>query len=191
VSSPDTAPTAPAPAPWRQWLPAGDADRLFEALLAEIPWAQREIRVHGRLVRQPRLVSWHGDPHARYTYSGTTFEPSPWTSALTELRARLRCDLGIDFDGVLANLYRDGRDSMGMHRDDEPELGARIASVSLGATRTFRLRGESSHDLSLSHGDLLVLSERDQHRWKHGVPKAVRIRDPRINLTFRTILPPR
>jgi alkylated DNA repair dioxygenase AlkB len=124
------------------WLPAGEAARLFLALVAETPWRQEEVIIAGRAVMQPRLTAWYGDAGAAYTYSGLTVHPLPWTATLAALRARVERDSGHAFNSVLLNHYRDGQDAMGMHADDEKELGKNpvIASVSLGGTRRFVMK---------------------------------------------------
>lgn len=175
------------------WLPAGEADVLFAALRDGIAWETHRIRLFGREVDSPRLSCWIGDPGAAYTYSRTRFEPRPWPAALAPVRARLREALGVAFDSVLANRYRDGRDRMGWHSDDEPELGPRpvIASLSLGATRRFALKprdGGPARRLDLPHGSLLVMAGETQARWRHALPGTARPIGERINLTFRRIL---
>jgi alkylated DNA repair dioxygenase AlkB len=96
---------------------------------------------------------------------------------------------------VLANLYRDGNDSMGWHADDEPELGDEpvIASVSLGAERDFTLRRRDRRGqtvaMPLPHGSLLLMAGPTQRHWQHALPKRRRMREPRINLTFRCCAP--
>lgn len=124
------------------WLPAAEADALFAALMREVAWETHRIRIFGREVYSPRRSCWIGDPGAVYTYSRTRFEPRPWPPVLLPVRRRLAQTLGVEFDSVLANLYRDCRDAMGWHSDDEPELGPApvIASVSLGGTRRFRFK---------------------------------------------------
>jgi alkylated DNA repair dioxygenase AlkB len=169
------------------------ADDLLARLRDELPWSQESLVIFGRRHAVPRLVSWHGDPGAHYRYSGVLHEPLPWTPALLAVRERVEALAGRRFNSVLANLYRDGRDGMGWHADDEPELGPEpvIASVSLGATRRFRLRHRTSGEtraLALEHGSLLVMSGALQRQWLHCVPKTARPVGPRINLTFREIL---
>lgn len=170
------------------WLAPSDADRLLATLLAAPFWRQEQITLFGRQVAQPRLSAWMGDPGAVYTYSGLTLAPIPWTPEVQALRRRLG-----DFDSVLLNLYRDGRDAMGFHADDEPELGPEptIASVSLGAARRFLLKprraGVEARELSLTHGSLLVMSGSSQRDWVHGVPREAKVTSPRVNLTFRRI----
>ena len=126
------------------FLTPAEADALLAQLTAGVAWEQRAIRLFGQEVPQPRLTAWYGDPAARYTYSGLTWEPQPWTPALLSLRQRLEAAAQAPFNSVLLNRYRDGRDSMGWHSDDEPELGPAptIASLSLGATRR-QLRADS------------------------------------------------
>lgn len=177
-----------------QWLPAPAADALFATLGDGIPWERHRIRLFGREVDAPRLSCWIGDPDAAYTYSRTRFEPKPWPDALRAIRARLRAELGVDFNGVLANRYADGRDAMGWHADDEPEIdpSSPIASLSLGATRRFvlRRRGDASqrHAIELGHGSLLAMGAGMQQRWQHALPKTARVVGERINLTFRRIV---
>ena len=176
------------------WLPQGSADALFVTLRAAIPWQVHRIRLFGREVDSPRLSCWIGDADAVYTYSGTRFEPRPWPQALLPIRARLTREVGIDFNSVLANLYRDGHDSMGWHSDAEAELGPRpvIASLSLGAVRRFVLKSRSGAGLKqaieLPHGSLLLMRGETQRNYRHALPRTTRPIAARINLTFRRIL---
>lgn len=176
-----------------QWLPSGEADVLLQRLLDEVPWETHRIRMFGRVVDSPRLSCWIGDPGASYRYSGTRFEPHPWPPALQPVRERLARELGVAFDSVLANRYRNGRDAMGWHRDDEPELGPEpvIASLSLGASRRFRLKADAAAvpplTLELPHGSLLVMRGATQSRFRHALPRTARPVGERINLTFRRI----
>jgi alkylated DNA repair dioxygenase AlkB len=149
------------------------------------------VTVFGQRHLQPRLTAWHGE--ASYTYSGLTLDPLPFTPLLQQIRAAVEAATGCRFNSVLLNYYRDGRDSMGMHSDDEPELGAEpaIASVSFGATRTFILRHKRSKrtvKLELDDGSLLFMSGALQKNWLHGINKTARTHSARVNLTFRQIL---
>jgi alkylated DNA repair dioxygenase AlkB len=169
-----------------------DADRLFRVLQEEIVWEQHAVTLHGRTMPTPRLTGWFGD--GAYRYSGTVNEPAPWPEVLAELRDRLRGALGVDFNSCLANLYRDGSDSMGYHSDNESELGQRptIASVSLGDRRRFVLRHRATRQRwswDLGHGDLLVMRDESQSDYAHAVPKTSRPVGPRMNLTFRCFRP--
>lgn len=175
------------------WLAPAEAAALFDAALAEVPWETHRIRLFGREVDSPRLSCWIGDPGAAYRYSGTRFEPRPWPGALRPVRERLSGELGVDFNSVLANLYRDGRDSMGWHTDAEPELGLRpvIASLSLGAARRFALKSREHPAVRLAFelppGSLLVMAGETQRRYRHALPRTAREVGARINLTFRRI----
>jgi alkylated DNA repair dioxygenase AlkB len=177
------------------WLSVAEADQLFDGLHRSLPWSVHRIRLFGRSVDSPRLSAWIGDEDAVYRYSGSDFEPHPWIPALIGLRQRLQDGLGAPFNSVLANLYRDGRDAMGWHSDDEPELGPQpvIASVSLGGVRRFLLKHKQDPALraafELPHGSLLVMAGETQRHYRHALPRTVKPVAPRINLTFRLIDP--
>ncbi len=176
-----------------RWLDAREAQALFDSLAACLPWTNHAVRVFGREHPAPRLSAWIGD--AAYRYSGVVRDPGPWTPGLAALRDRLAAELGTEFNSVLANLYRDGRDAMGGHADDERDLGAApvIASVSLGAARRFVLKrraGEGRLALDLPPGSLLVMAGSTQSLYRHALPRTRRPVGPRINLTFRRVGPP-
>ena len=171
------------------------ADAALALLQAELDWEQHEIQIFGKQLPCPRLSAWYGDADAGYRYSGLSLSPLPWHGLLAELKQQLLEVSGQAFNSVLANLYRDGSDSMGWHADNEPELGQNpvIASISLGAERRFLLRhrrkkAAEPQELLLQHGSLLVMAGTTQHYWRHSLPKTARAMGPRINLTFRKIL---
>lgn len=177
------------------FLAPEEAGAFFDALLRGIRWRQDTIKLWGKVHDVPRLQQWFADEGMVYTWSGIRMEPEPWSASLERLRARLQEALGLRFNTALANLYRDGNDTVGWHADDEPELGDApvIASISLGATRDFvlrhRTRTELVQSISLSHGSLLVMEGETQEHWKHCVPRRKRVHAPRINLTFRYVRP--
>lgn len=169
---------------------------VMNALVASLPLQSERLRIMGREIPTPRLTSWHGDPGANYRYSGRRFEPKPWTDGLDAIRDRLEELFGVRFNSVLANYYRDGRDSMSPHSDAEPELGPNapdevvIASVSLGAPRRFVLQSKVTKErrvFELGEGSLFVMGGAVQQQWRHGVPKTTRKVGPRLNLTFRIV----
>ncbi|HWB50407.1 MAG TPA: alpha-ketoglutarate-dependent dioxygenase AlkB [Stellaceae bacterium] len=174
---------------------APSAGRVLARLIAEVPWRCEAVVMWGRRVPQPRLTAWYGDPGRRYAYSGLQLEPLPWTPLLADLKTRVEAVVGAGFNSVLLNYYRDHRDSIGFHSDNEPELGERpvIASLSLGAERVFVLKHKTSKRvppvvLPLASGSLLLMKGDTQRHWRHGIAKESRPCGPRVNLTFRQIL---
>lgn len=170
-------------------------ESLLQRLIDETPWRAEQITVWGKRRVQPRLTGWYGDPGSRYRYSGIDLEPLPWTETLQDIRQAVETATRASFNSVLLNYYRDQRDSMGFHSDDEPELGREptIASLSLGETRTLTLKHRRRKDiepvrLPLESGSLLVMKGETQRNWKHGIGKQSRLCGPRVNLTFRQIL---
>jgi alkylated DNA repair dioxygenase AlkB len=165
-------------------------DEVLARLIDETPWRQEVITVYGKRHLQPRLTAWYGE--ASYTYSGLTLQPLPMTPLLAALRKAVEAATGQAYNSVLLNHYRDGADGMGMHSDDEPELGPQpaIASLSYGATRRFILRHKRTGrtvKLDLEDASLLLMAGDLQGNWLHGINKTARPIGPRVNLTFRYI----
>ena len=176
------------------WLSATDGDSLMQALLSDLTWEAVSIRAGARTVVQPRLTAWAGQ--WPYRYSGQTLAPRPVPAALEGVWTRVCKETGVEYNHAVLNYYRDGTDNMGMHADDEPQLGRNptIAALSLGAARKFVLRPKGKKRYwvryRLAPGSLLVMGGTIQHRWYHGVPKQEGAEGPRINVTFRRLLGP-
>jgi alkylated DNA repair dioxygenase AlkB len=179
-------------------LPPEEATHLFNTLLTKCAW-ERRTASFGHAV--PRDEAYYGDPGTQYMYSRREYQPLPWMPELRSLKVRVEeatpaaayANSGLwklGYNAVLCNLYRDGNGSVGLHADDEPEMGPVIASVSLGAERLFRLRRKDASVAFLErlrHGSLLIMAGDTQKNFKHEVPKEPRVTQPRINLTFRRI----
>lgn len=177
-----------------------DQAAIFDELVRDLEFTQPAIRMFGKSVPTPRLIAAFGD--APYTYSGITHNPAPWHPAIRAIGdvAAMRISSPIigrvRFNTCLVNYYRDGADSIGWHADDEPELGPApvIASVSLGAPRTLKIRANepgltgrrTTWDVLLEGGDLLAMHGPAQVDYQHSLPKTARA-GARINLTFRWV----
>ncbi len=178
------------------FLPVDRAKHLLDNLIEAIPWRAEEVVVWGKRHLQPRLIAWYGDPGKNYTYSGMAMNPLPWTPLLERVRGDVERACNERFNSVLLNYYRNERDSMGLHSDDEPELGPRptIASLTVGEERTFTFKPKAEHlesvSVPLPSGSLLLMKGDTQRNWKHGIGKSSRPMGPRVNLTFRQIRQP-
>ena len=165
------------------------ADRYFAELRDDCTWEQKP-GVFGHM--QPRLTASYGDEGVTYRYSGTVNVALPWTETLLEIKAKIEAVRG-RYNFCLLNRYRSGQDSMGMHADDEPEMGNVIGSLSLGATRTFRIRHNKTKEtmsFPVGHGTLIIMAGTMQQFWKHEIPKTKKPVGERINLTYRQIVEP-
>lgn len=167
---------------------------LFEILKNNTQWKQEPIKIMGREIMQPRLTAWYGDADKPYSYSGITMDPLSWTRELLMIKKRIEDVAQYHFTSALLNFYRDGKDSMGWHRDNEKELGKDpvIGSVSFGATRDFYLRHYKDKSLKIKvpliTGSFLLMAGSTQHYWYHSLPKSLKITEGRINITFRKII---
>jgi alkylated DNA repair dioxygenase AlkB len=179
------------------YLPKFLNDASVQAFCAEFAtqtqWFDESIQLFGRSVVVPRRCAWFGDTGVTYGYSRHLHRASGWTAVTVALRDDLFERLGVQFNFVLLNFYRDGNDCMGWHSDDERALGEHpcIASLSLGAPRRFCLRARDGTNrraqVWLESGSLLVMWGRSQQNWMHSLPRARGCLAPRINLTFRLI----
>lgn len=176
------------------FYPADVAAHYLDILLKDTDWRREKIQVWGKEHWQPRLTAWHGDVGSNYSYSGLTLERKPWTPTLLKIKNDIEALSGHRFNSVLLNLYRDENDSVGWHSDNEAELGPNpvIASLSLGQTRTFKMKHRNRPELKttalqLTHGSLLLMAGTTQRFWQHAVDKERQHMEPRINLTFRHI----
>jgi len=176
------------------FLSESEATTLMDHCKTIADWEQSTIVIFGKQVQIPRLNIWYGDEP--YSYSGKTFAAREWTTDLFNLKEKIETHTALPFNSMLGNWYRDGKDCMGWHSDNEISLGQnpQIASISLGATRRFVLRNKkdkkSKVRLELQNGSLLMMLGDTQHHWQHSLPRMARLTEPRFNLTFRRIADP-
>ena len=182
---------------WREF----EKENLKQIHFENINWTHDQIKIFGKQTYIPRFSAWYGDSDASYSYSGLKLKPNFWNEELLLIKNKIEKLVNVEeenskaikFNSVLMNWYRDGRDSMGWHRDAEKELGQNpvIASLNFGATRRFLLRNVNDKtqkiEFSLTNGSLLIMAGQIQHFWQHAVPKETKIKESRINMTFRRV----
>ena len=177
---------------WRSF----EKEKLTHIEFKNIKWKHNQIKIFGKQLFEPRFSAWYGDEDATYSYSGLKLQPNSWNEKLLFIKNEIEKLSVFDetkLNSVLMNWYRDGQDAMGWHSDNEKELGKNpsIASLNLGATRRFLFRNiknkEEKIEFSLTNGSLLIMAGEIQHFWQHAIPKETKIKNHRINLTFRTI----
>ena len=161
-----------------------------QQLLETVQWKHDELTLYGKKIITKRKVAFEGDEQIEYTYSKQQKIASPWSNVVLELKQLLEKELNTQFNGCLLNLYDTGEIGMAWHSDNEPELDSAgiIASLSFGATRTFQLKHKQTGekiDLKLENGSLLLMDMESQDYWLHQLKKEIKIKEPRINLTFR------
>jgi alkylated DNA repair dioxygenase AlkB len=170
-----------------------EANHYYNSFLNEIEWKHDEARIFGKHFITNRKIAWYAEQEFPYTYSGATRLALPFTETLNTLRKQLGVICNCNFNACLLNLYHNGNEGMAWHSDDERALekGHPIASLSLGAERRFLFRHKlngTTIPIQLENGSLLVMETETQDYWLHRLPKALKIKTPRINLTFRKML---
>ncbi len=174
-------------------LPVSEVQAYYQYLINEIPWKNDEAKIFGKHIITKRKVAWFGDKDFAYNYSGTTKYGLKWTNELLKLKKEIEQLCNANFNSCLLNLYHSGEEGMAWHSDDEKSLNknATIASVSFGAERYFAFKHKKTNEkvkLFLENGSLLVMKDETQTHWLHQLPKTTKIKTPRINLTFRTMV---
>ena len=177
---------------WPNWLGQSDADELLETAINKTPWRKDVINIMGKQIPIPRLQNWFGDPNTSYTYSRIRLQAVVFPGWMEQLRVNVERETEKPFNRALVNYYRDGKDSVDWHADDEASLGFEplIASVSVGAERVFQLRHNVTKQkikINLPHGSLLLMGAGIQEHWQHSVAKVKQLDDPRVNFTFRNM----
>ena len=165
----------------------------FKSCLNDLNWEKGFIKIFGKTHQIPRLQSWYADNGIEYTYSGKKLKRHNWNETLIEIKGEIEKITSFKFNSVLANLYRDENDSMGLHSDNEKELGINpvIASLSLGESRDLYFKHKNikkSLNIPQKNGQLIVMHGETQKYWKHEIKKTKKLKKPRINLTFRNII---
>ncbi|MBX2897357.1 MAG: alpha-ketoglutarate-dependent dioxygenase AlkB [Cyclobacteriaceae bacterium] len=166
----------------------------YQLLMDTIEWKNDEAVIFGKHIITKRKVAWYGDEGFSYTYSNITKQALPWTSELLELKLLSEKLTGTTYNSCLLNLYHSGDEGMAWHSDDEKTLGhhSAIASLSFGAERKFSFKHKRTKEtvsIMLEQGSLLVMKGATQVNWLHRLPPTAKVKTPRINLTFRTIVP--
>lgn len=170
-----------------------ECDFYFQYLMNDISWEHDEAVIFGKLIYTKRKVAWFGDKKFEYTYSKRTKYAEIWTPELLDLKKKCEIISGETYNSCLLNLYHDGSEGMAYHSDAEKDLkkhGA-ISSLTFGAERKFSFKHKINKeriDVFLENGSLLVMKDTTQENWLHRLPPTMKIKTPRVNLTFRTIV---
>ena len=176
-----------------QWLSPQEANAYFQYFLTQLPWQHDQAKLYGKHYITARQVAWYGDANYDYRYSGVQRKALMWDAELRKLKQRIEAELGERFNSCLANLYHNGTQGMAWHSDADVSLATEtvIASMSLGESRRFLFRHihtKQQVEVHLQSGQLLVMRGVCQQYWQHSLPKALRVTEPRINLTFRQFI---
>ena len=174
-------------------LKSDDADFYYTNLLHSIEWKNDEAIIFGKKYITKRKVAWYGNMPYQYAYSNITKKALPWTKELLELKNIIEKESGEQYNSCLLNLYHNGEEGMAWHSDAEKDLkkNGTIGSLSFGAERKFSFKHKENKEtvsVLLEHGSLLVMKDQSQSFWLHRLPPTKKIFQPRINLTFRTIV---
>jgi len=152
---------------------------LFESMKRSVPWREHDRKMFNRTFREPRMTAEFLD-----------LANVPQNALLNAVRA-LSKHYCVLYDSLWMNLYRNGQDSTGWHRDHfscrRPECIVPV--LTLGATRRFLIKPRNagrSITFKPGSGDLIVMGGRSQQDWVHCVPKEPGITEARISVNFQS-----
>ena len=178
---------------WKSVFSSTLSNNCYTNLMNEINWKHDELTMFGRHIVTKRMVAWYGDQALAYKYSNKTKIAMLWTPELSLIKEQIELISGHTYNSCLLNLYHNGEEGMGWHSDNEKQLkeNGAIASVSFGAPRKFTMKHKATNEkisLELDSGSLLLMRGSIQKHWLHSLPLSKKIKEARINLTFRTII---
>lgn len=178
---------------YEDFFTAQQSQEFLHILTEEIPWKHDEVVIFGKVIQTLRKVAWYADDERPYTYSGRTKIGLPWTPSLLSIKSAIEEKAKITFNGGLMNYYHDGSEGASWHADNEKTImpNSCIASVSFGAARKFEFKHKQTEEkvsVTLAPGSLLLMQGTTQTHWIHALPKSKKIKDPRLNLTFRQMI---
>ena len=142
-----------------------------------------------------RSVAYYGSQ--TYSYNGGSHPPQPFSSNqyLNEiLTAVTKSYPEFRFNSAMVTHYANGEDWIPLHSDDEACIvpNSSIMTISLGETRTIMFQSKDKPtpietEVSLAHGDVLLMSQQSQSIFQHTIPKDTACVRPRISITLRMI----
>lgn len=169
------------------------ADACFTYLAENVNWVNTMTNDKGEQILIRRKMAYLSDTPSIYKYANLSFQGETWKDydIVEDLSYHIQDTMDMEFNSVLLNMYKDGKDTINWHSDKEESLGenAEIACLNLGATRKFwfREQGEDKEKFSvdLANGDLLLMNAGCQEKYLHAILKESAVKEPRISLTFR------
>ena len=175
----------------------------FEEIVNTISWEQGSYQMYGKVIHTPRLLWAMHDANINITNEYKVSNSSEWNNEIDQLRIKVEKFVSEKInifniekrDKIIRyaqlNYYRDGNDYIGWHSDKEMKKNDIVISLSFGSPRKFQLmnikNNDEKYEMLLEPGSLLIFDTKmGKEDWKHRIPKESRVKDGRINITFRT-----
>lgn len=183
------------------------AQVIFDYLMENTPWQHDEYikefttannhaenpEVEIKHIITARKMAWYAQHETTYIYAGSPKPVYAWSPAILKIKTLIEQKTNETFNSCLLNLYPSGSEGMAWHSDNASDIvkDTAIASLSFGAERKFmfkHIKTKKRIELWLASGQLIVMRGSTQRHWLHTVPKTKTVNEPRINLTFRTVV---
>lgn len=165
-----------------KFLTDNESTNLLQHLLTTLEFEHSIISIAGKLISVPRLQAWFADEDVDVELFQKQ-KQHPWTEPMLKIKKQLEKQLGCTFMYCLVNYYRDGRDHISFHSDNE--VKGTVASLSIGVARRFLLHhlstfgvdttkaggpltqvDKTKYEFSLTNGSMIAMSGGTQIYWK-------------------------
>ena len=171
------------------------SNSLFDYFFDNLNWKNDSAVIYGKTIITKRKIVWFSDKNLDYNYSGLSrVGDGKWDDEVLKIKHKIEVLTGFTFNSCLLNLYHTGQEGMGWHSDDQNHLdldNTAVAIVSLGAERFLKIRETKDKKIQnkvlLEKGSLLLMLGDTQKHYQHEIPKMLKVGEPRISLTFRTM----
>jgi alkylated DNA repair dioxygenase AlkB len=177
-----------------------EADIIYEYLKNKEYEYHKQYKRYNKIVKVPRgQASYTIDDTIHYNY-GKIAGGSPINEVMDdkmkEITIKVNSILGKNYNTILMNVYKDGKDSIGFHSDNENgwKEGTGFASLAFGHERFFVIKEleteiELKQKILHENGVIIEMNSPMNKKYHHSIPPTASKSDKyRISLTFREII---
>jgi alkylated DNA repair dioxygenase AlkB len=167
----------------------------YEKLWNLHPLEKGKVMLYGKIMDTPRFMQSYGKP---YTFSHVHHDAVDIPIELQPFIDWANEKFEYKYNTVFMNWYVDGSHYINAHSDNEKThiKGSPIISISLGATRTFRIRDkftkEKVKDIQVTDKSYIVMCGNMQKEFTHEIVKINgnkgKLIGSRINITIRAFV---
>jgi len=177
-----------------------EAEEIFKFLETKNFEYHKAYKRFNKIVKVPRgQASYTLDETIHYNYGKTAGGSPPneiMCDKLKDITKRTNEVLGSNYNTILMNVYKDGKDAIGGHKDNENGWAENtgFATLAFGCERPFMIEKLDTHKrqrILHKNGWVIEMPFPMNHFYFHSVPSCSnKIADRwRISLTFREIIP--
>lgn len=171
------------------------SEDIFQFLLGKEYEYHKPYKRFGKMAKVPRgqaSYTLNESIHYDYGVSGGSPVNEIMCDKLKSITKTVNSKLQTNYNTILMNVYKDGKDCIGAHKDKETGWveNTGFATLAFGAVRKFNIVSDVNEILTqIPHksGWIINMPCPLNHTNTHAVPSQPRVKTQRISLTFREI----